>query len=91
MSIDTATFVAGVGVLVGLDVLSLTILYGLARDVGEDQHAREQAAKAKSAARDAEEQAQCVHERLTKHLRRVHNEVTETATERLGREERGRP
>lgn len=54
MPIDTATFVAGVGVLVSLDLAVLGISVQNARRVGKDPKAREKAKRAlKEARKDA--------------------------------------
>jgi len=50
--IDTGAFIAGVGILVGFDILSLTFIWNLKESVGEDQLARRKARKALAAARD---------------------------------------
>lgn len=74
MTIDTGVFVAGVSVLVGLDLAVLTISVQNARKVGEDSRARQLAA-------DAEEQAQHAHTRLFRHLRDDHEKDVQTARE----------
>ena len=51
--IDTATFIAGVGVLVTLDLAVLGISVHNAREVGVDDLARRRASKALSTARKA--------------------------------------
>lgn len=81
MAISTEAFVAGVGVLVSLDVLSLGALMHLARNVGEDDLARKRGEKAKQLGREAEEQAQAAHHRLTRHLNDAHDEDVTAAVE----------
>ncbi|MCD2199077.1 hypothetical protein LPA44_04080 [Halobacterium sp. KA-4] len=57
MPVDTGTFVAGVGVLVSLDLAVLGISVQNARRVGKDPKAREKAAEAHEAAKRAHEKA----------------------------------
>lgn len=80
MSIDTATFVAGVGVLVTLDLAVLTISVANTRSLGSTA-TEKQVSRVEAAVREAEEQAQAAHERLTLHLRRSHDKDVETARE----------
>lgn len=72
--VETSVFVAGVGILVTLDLSVLAISVANARQVGTDEQARELAA-------EAEEQAQVAHERVTTHLRQNHGESVDTARE----------
>jgi hypothetical protein len=51
MPIDTGTFIAGVGVLVTLDLAVLTISVSNARKVGTDRQARRMARRALKEAR----------------------------------------
>lgn len=53
MTIDTATFVAGVGVLVSLDLVSLGAIFALGREMGRDDAARENAKRAVERAEEA--------------------------------------
>lgn len=71
--IDTGAFLAGVGVLVTLDVLSLTFLQALAKSVGEDPQAREAARRAAQQSREAQDQAQSAHRRVSLHIREDHD------------------
>jgi len=50
--IDTGAFIAGVGILTGFDILTLTFIWGLKEQVGKDEVARRKARKALAAARD---------------------------------------
>jgi hypothetical protein len=54
MPIDTGAFIAGVGVLVTMDILSLTAIFALTRRVGKDAVARQRAEKALRHARRAD-------------------------------------
>jgi len=62
MAIDTATFVAGVGILMTLEVAVLAISVQNARRIGTDERARELADQA--------------HERISRHMRRDHETYT---------------
>lgn len=66
MAIDTAVFLAGVAILVSLDFIGLGIGIQTMRDVGKDETAREWA-------KEAEEQAQTCHTRLSGHLIEEHD------------------
>jgi hypothetical protein len=57
MPIDTGAFVAGVGILTTLDVLTISAIISLSRAVGEDPVARERSKKALKQAREAD--AEC--------------------------------
>ena len=57
MAIDTATFVAGVGVLVSLDLASLGAIIALSREMGRDDAARERAQRAEERAQEARKMA----------------------------------
>lgn len=83
MAIDTGTFVAGIGILVTLDLSVLAISVANARKVGEDEVAR-------ADAEEAIEQAQAAHERITQHDRTMHGKWTDTAEESFRRSERRR-
>jgi len=74
VTIDTGAFVAGVGVLVALDTLSLALMFETYRT-------------ATSPDEEAREQAQAAHERLTGHLRRYHGQPVQTAREAYEDEE----
>jgi len=70
MAIDTAAFLAGVGLLVTLDLFVLGVSVNNARIVGEDEQARERA-------QEAEEVAEGAHDRIDFHLRREHDKDPE--------------
>jgi hypothetical protein len=62
MPVDEATFVAGVGILMTLEVAVLAISVQNARRIGTDKRARELADQA--------------HDRVSRHLRRDHDMYT---------------
>jgi len=80
VAIDTATFVAGVGVLVTLDLAVLTLSVANTRSLGSTATER-QVGKVETAVREVEEQAQAAHERITRHLNRAHGADIQTARE----------
>lgn len=73
MPIDTGAFIAGVGVLVGFDILGLTAIFALARDVGHDPVARKKADKALKHAREASAEVRTDGGRTRGRARRVHD------------------
>lgn len=81
MAVDTAIFLSGISILVGLDLAVLAISVQNARKVGHDKQARGTAEGAEEAAEEAEEQAQYAHTRLTRHLRRDHDRDVQEAAD----------
>lgn len=67
MAIDTGTFIAGVGILVTLDLAVLTISVSNARKVGHDPEARSMADEARS-------QASRANTRMTRHMHEEHDQ-----------------
>lgn len=63
--VETGAFIAGIGVLVSLDLAVLGISVSNARKVGRDKRARQAAA-------EAEEQAQHAAARVTRHVAEYH-------------------
>jgi hypothetical protein len=81
MAVETGAFVAGVGVLVALDTVSIALTFEAYRQAMKDQQARDMASTAEQAGREAEEQAQYAHTRLTRHLSRDHDRAVQEAAE----------
>lgn len=81
MPLDTGAFIAGVGVLVALDTVSIALTFEAYRQAMKDPQARESAAEADRYAREAEAQAQYAHSRLTRHLDRDHDKDVREAAE----------
>lgn len=73
MAIDTGAFVAGVGVLITLDLAVLAATFSNTRAIGK-KAGRERV-------EGVEEQAQHAHTRLSRHLRDSHNEDVRPADE----------
>lgn len=74
MAVDTAIFLSGISILVGLDLAVLAISVQNARKVGHDEQAREWS-------KEAEEQAQYQGRRLTRHLRKDHDKNVQEAAD----------
>jgi len=81
MPLDTGAFVAGVGVLIALDTLSIALTFEAYRNGMADEQARERAA-------EAEETAQYAASRMTQHLNTYHDEDGQTARQRFEADER---